>query len=233
MKTDTECLQFLANGSFSDLCFNYKLRRSRKYCRQTVIKSNSPICQIPPRFRHWNKGKEKRQISSFKLYLRDDWYGKYSKKKKLKKGATKQSLRRLLSVSAAQISFPCSPSCGSFNHYLQTPTIPTLWKAWWATITQFSRQAKVDKRMRTSGSGEAAGESDRHLKSLNSSINRRKWGENDWKRDKNKQLRVFSTGVVRDGTPSTKLASVNKASGNSKQFKWLTVSTFLPAQVIN
>lgn len=60
MKTDAQCSQLPAKGSFfSDLCFrSYKLRRFRKYCQKTVIKLSSPKCQIPSRFRATTIGAE-------------------------------------------------------------------------------------------------------------------------------------------------------------------------------
>lgn len=104
----------------------------------------------------WNKAGEKRQITSFKVPLRDWWLGRCSKKINKKKPlrsyqsfftATTHSPAQLpscprtplLPVSPTLTSFSLSLSCFSFNHHLLTPTSFALVQAWWANNAHFSR----------------------------------------------------------------------------------------------
>lgn len=84
----------------------------------------------------WNKAGEKRQITSFKVPLRDWWLGRYSKKK-LKRshwGATKASLlpqhtphRSFLLVPALLFFLFHPPSPHFLSPYPAIPLITTFW----------------------------------------------------------------------------------------------------------
>lgn len=88
MKTYTECLLIQKQGHFWDLCcfianIDVKyLQYLIKDCKKTFFYMPHFLKVASKNNLQWNKGKEKRQISSFKLRLRDNWYGQHSKKRR-------------------------------------------------------------------------------------------------------------------------------------------------------
>lgn len=130
----------------------------RKYGDKARLSHRSSSPEVPRDSMHdWNKAGEKRQITSFKVPLRDWWLGRYSyrKEKKEKKkgnwGATKASSLPQHVPNCGSLSSPFfvpQPSPHFPSPYPAIPLITTFWlplpsllrRPGWANIAHFSRE---------------------------------------------------------------------------------------------
>lgn len=127
----------------------------------------------------WNKGKEKRQISSFKLHLRDDWYGQYSKKEKKKKRSCHKAIPTPVSSQFHQHKshFPAHHPAVPLITTFRLPLFQLFKRPGGQPLLSSPNRGRLTNGCRLQAAEKPQGRVTDSFKSLNSSINRRKWGK--------------------------------------------------------
>lgn len=184
MKTDTECLQILAIGSFLDLCFSYyKLRQSRKSCRKTVIKSSSPTCHIPSGFRATIgtetkvKKRDKSLLSSSTSGMTD--MDNTVKKKIKKRRSCHKAIPTPVSSQFHQHKshFPAHHPALSLITTFRLPLFQLFERPGGQPLLNSPNRGRLTHGCRLQAAEKPQGRGIGSFKSLNSSINRWKWGK--------------------------------------------------------
>lgn len=185
--TQTALIQLLAKERFFlDWCFSYyKLRQSRKYCRKTVIKSSSPKCQIPSRFRATTVGAETKVKKRDKSLLSSSTLGTTDKDNTVKKEKKRSCHPAIPTPISSQFQqhkshFPAHHPAVPLITTFRLPLSQLFKRPGGQPLLNSPNRGRLTHRCRLQAVEKPQGRVTDRLqacfKSLNSSIKRRKWG---------------------------------------------------------